>query len=160
MARLAYDGRTNVYWLTVLDDVTAPTEGEIAAGTDITSFITKDGVQPNLTTNNVDSATIAEIFDAQVVGTFGADFQLTMKRDDTNDTAWDLCVYGTAGYIVVDEFNESGTAPSAGDPVDVWPAQMHQPTPANSSSNTEKTFTESFAITAAPQFSVLVATGT
>lgn len=160
MARLAYDGRTNVYWCTTIDDPTAPTEGEIAAGTDLTAFITKDGVQPNLTTNNVDSATIAEIFDAQVVGTFGADFTLTMKRDDASDDAWDLCVYGTAGFIVVDEFNESGTLPSAGDPVDVWPAQMHQPTPANSSSNTEKTFTESFAITSAPQFSALVATGT
>lgn len=159
MARLVYEGRTNVYWATTITNPAAPTVAEIGAATDITGFITKDGVAVNINTNNVDSATIEEIFDAQVVGSYGADLQLTMFRDDTADTAWDLCVYGTNGYVVIDRFNDAGDEPLAGDVVEVWPAQMHQPAPQNSAANTQQRFIESFAVTAAPELAAVVATG-
>lgn len=157
MARLVYEGRTNVYWLTTVANTSAPTVAEITAGTELTDFVSKDGVAVNINTNNVDSATIAEVFDSQVVGSYGADLQLTMFRDDTADTAWELCVYGTSGYLVIDRFNVSGSLPAATDKVEVWAVEMHQPAPQNSAANTQQRFIEKFAVTAAPKLAAVVA---
>ena len=156
MARLVYEGRTNVYWATAVADIEAPTLAEIGAATELTGYVAKDGVAVNINTNNVDSATIAEIFDAQVVGSWGADVQLTMFRDDEDDSAYDLCVYGTNGFLIIDRINDSGTLAGIGDVVEVWPAQMHIPAMENSSSNTQQRFVESFAVTATPALDATV----
>lgn len=155
--RLVYEGRTNVYWLTTCANIAAPTAAEIAAGVALTAFVSKDGVAVNTTTNNVDSATIAEIFDAEDVGSWGASVELTMFRDATADTAWNLCVYGTAGFVVIDRFRVSGVLPIATNKVEVWPAKMHQPVPQNSAANTLQRFTEKFAITSQPNLKATVA---
>lgn len=157
MARAGYEGRTNVYWVVTIANKNAPTAAEIAAGTALTTFVTKDGVRPGMTTNNVDNATIAEIFDAQIVGSFGADFELEMFRDDTADTAWNLSVYGTNGFVVVDRQRASGTLPVATNKVEVWPAQMHQKVMQNSAANTNKRFVLKLAITSAPVLDATVA---
>jgi hypothetical protein len=157
MARQVYEGRSNVYWCTTVANKNAPTAAEIAAGVALTNFVTKDGVAVNITTNNVDSATIAETFDAQVTGSWGGEVELTMFRDNTADTAWNLCVYGTAGFIVIDRFRASGTLPVATNKVEVWPAQMHQPAPQNSAANTLLRFVEKFAVTSQPNLSATVA---
>ena len=158
MARFVYEGRTNVYWLTTIATESTPSLSEIQAGVDLTNFVAKDGVAVNINTNNVDSATIAEAFDAQVVGSWGADLQLTMFRDDSADTAWTTCVYGSNGYIVIDRFNASGTDPANDDKVEVWPAEMHQPSPMNSAANTQVRFMETFAVTSEPNLSATVTT--
>lgn len=158
MPRVVYEGKTNVYWLTTLADKNAPSESEISAGTDITDFVAKDGVAVNFTTNNVDSATIAEIFDAQLAGSFGSDLSLMMFRDDTTDTAWDLWVHGTDGFLVIDRFNDSGTLPLSGDKVEVYPAQMHTPVPENSAANTQVRFTGPLAVTSEPALKATVTT--
>lgn len=155
--RLVFEGRTNVYWLTACANIAAPTVAEITAGVALTTFVSKDGVATNATTNNVDSATIAEVFDAQVVGSWGGEVELTMFRDATADTAWNLCVYGTAGFLVIDRFRVSGVLPSATHKVEVWPAQMHQPVPENSASNALQRFVAKFAITSAPNLKATVA---
>jgi hypothetical protein len=157
MARLVYEGRTNVYWVTTISNIAAPTVAEITAGTPLTNFVAKDGVAVNTTTNNVDSATIAETFDSQIVGSWGGSVELTMFRDDSADTAWNLCVYGTNGYVVIDRFNDSGTLPIATEKVEVWPAEMHQPVPQNSAANTQQRFVEMFAVTAQPNLKATVA---
>jgi hypothetical protein len=135
----------------------APTVAEITAGTALTTFITKDGIDAPVTANNVDAAFIHETFDSQVTGSWGGEVTLTMKRDVTADTAWNLCVYGTAGFLIIDRFRNSGTLPSAGQKVEVWPAQMHQPAVVPPAANTLVTFTEKFAITSQPNLSATVA---
>lgn len=157
MARQVYEGKTNVYWATAVANKAAPTVAEITAAVALTNFVAKDGVAVNITTNNVDSATIAETFDAQVTGSWGGEVELTMFRDNTADTAWNLCVYGTAGYLIIDRFRNSGTLPSISHKVEVWPAQMHQPAPENSASNTLLRFVEKFAVTSQPNLSATVA---
>ncbi len=153
MARFVYEGNTNVYWVLSIATASNPAVSEITAGTALTNFIAKDGVAVNITTNNVDSATIAETFDAQVVGSWGAELELKMFRDNSADTAWTTCVYGSTGYIVINRFDTSGSNPSNGDKVEVWPAQMHQPSPENSASNTNVSFIEKFAIRSQPYLS-------
>lgn len=157
MARQVYEGKTNVYWATSVSSKTAPTVAEITAAVALTNFVAKDGVAVNITTNNVDSATIAETFDAEVVGSWGGEIELTMFRDNSADTAWTTCVYGTAGYLIIDRFRASGTLPSAGHKVEVFPAQMHQPSPENSAANTLLRFKEKFAVTSAPALTATVA---
>jgi len=157
MARQVHEGKFNLYWLTAVSNKAAPTVAEITAGVALTSFVTKDGVSPSINGNNVDSATIAETFDATVVGSWSADMEVTMFRDNSADTAWNLCVYGTNGFLVIDRFRTSGTLPSAGHKVEVWPAQMHQPAPSNTASNEMLKFTEKFAITSQPNLSATVA---
>jgi hypothetical protein len=160
MSRFVYEGLTNVYWLTTLATTSTPRVNELTAGVNLTNFVAKDGVAVNITTNNVDSATIAEIFDAQVVGSFGADLQLTMFRDDTTDTGWTTCVYGTNGYLVIDRFSLSGSSPTNGKKVEVWPSEMHQPSPENSGANTNVRFIEKFAVTSRPNLSATITTAT
>jgi hypothetical protein len=161
MARFVYECRTNVYWLTTIATTSTPRVNELTAGVNLTNFVAKDGVEVNINSNNVDSATIAEIFDAQVVGSYGADLQLTMFRDDgATDTAWATCVYGTNGYLVIDRFSASGSSPTNGKKVEVWPAEMHVPSPENSAANTDVRFIEKFAVTSAPYLSATVTTAT
>jgi hypothetical protein len=155
--RVVYEGRTNVYWLTVCANIAAPTVAEITAGTALTAFIAKDGVAINSAANNVPSATIAEVFDAEDVGSWGGAPELTMFRDATADTAWNLCVYLTAGFLVIDRFRTSGTLPSVGHKVEVWPVKMHQPLPQNSAANTNQRFVEKFATTSTPNLKATVA---
>jgi hypothetical protein len=157
MARQVYEGKTNVYWATTVANKAAPTVAEITAAVALTNFVAKSGVAVNITTNNVDSATIAETFDAQVTGSWGGELELTMFRDNSADTAWNLCVYGTTGYVIIDRFRNSGTLPSATNKVEVWPAQMHQPAPGNSAANELLTFVEKFAVTSQPNLSATVA---
>ncbi len=80
-----------------------------------------------------------------------------MFRDDTTDTAWNLCVYGTNGFLIIDRIRASGVLPSVANKVEVWPAQMHKPAMENSSSNTQQRFVESFAVTSTPNDGALVA---
>jgi hypothetical protein len=156
MSREVYEGRTNVYWATAVANKNAPTVAEITAAVALTNFVTKDGVAVNLATNNVDNASIAETFDAEVVGSYGAGLELTLFRD-TTDTAWNLCVYGTNGFVIIDRGNPSGTFPSVGHKVEVYPSQMHEPAMENSASNTNKRFKETFAVTSAPAQKATVA---
>jgi hypothetical protein len=153
MARLVYETQTKTFWLTTLADPAEPTVAEIAAGVAFSPFMAKDGLAVNISTNNVDSATIDDSFDAQLAGSWGADVKLTLFRDDENDDAWDACVYGTNGWLVI---SRTG-APIATSVVEVWPAQMHQPAMENSGSNAQQRFVESFAITGIPTMDAIVA---
>jgi len=157
MARQVHEGKFNLYWATAVANKNAPTVAEITAAVALTNFVTKDGFSPSINGNNVDSATIAETFDATVVGSWGADVEVTMFRDNTADTAWNLCINGTNGYLIVDRFRASGVLPSVSNKVEVWPAQMHQPAPSNTASNEMLKFTEKFAITSQPNLSATVA---
>lgn len=158
MARYVYEGKTNVYWVVTVATASTPSLSEIQAGVDLTDFVAKDGVAVNINTNNVDSATIGETFDAQIVGSWGSDLQLTMFRDDTTDTAWTTCTYGSNGYVIIDRGNASGTEPGNGDSVEVYPAQMHEPSMQNSAANTQVRFIEMFAVTGQPYQKATVTT--
>lgn len=157
MSRRVYEGTMNVYFATDVADVSAPTVTEITAAVDITCDLSKDGIAPNISTNNVDIAALCETFDATIPGSFGADFQLTGFRDDTTEALWDLAIYGTAGFLIIEYFGEPGVLPEAGDKVGVWPVTMNQKSPANSAANTAQMFTVPFNVTAQPDLDAVVA---
>lgn len=152
MAGKVYEGRHNVYWATTVANINAPTVAEITAATDLSDWVTKDGIAPNITGNTVDTGGIKDTFDAQLVGSDGADFQLTLKRGDASggltDAAWTLFVAGGShGFLIVDRDNVGGVLPGVGDKVEVYPAQAHRPAMNNSAANAQQAFVQKFAIT-------------
>lgn len=156
MARIPYETYTKVYWCTTIANKNAPTVAEITAGVALHGFITKDGINPPNSQNMIDSSTIDENFDAQGVGSWGGGaFTLKMYRDPAADTAYNLVQYGTVGYLVVGRLKN--VTPIAGDKVEVWPAQMHEPVMDNTAANEQQKFTASFAITSAPAMRATVA---
>jgi peroxiredoxin family protein len=154
----ANDGKIRVQWVpgTALT-IATPSAAAITAGTRVDTFVTKDGLTVPADQNNVDVAVLSDTFDAQVVGSFGGAIEMTGVRNDTADTFWDLCVYGTVGYIVVRRGLTSATAFASTQKVEVYPCQMHEPVPGQTGGNTVGQFTISFPVTAQPNLKAVCA---
>lgn len=155
MARIKYEGRTKIHWVTTVADQAAPTAAEISAGVDLTPFVTKDGYQPNATNNTIDTGGIDDDFNSQIQGSYGADFSLVCMRDDTADTAFTTLVRLAQGFIVVGLDSAGGIA--ATDVVEVWPAELGTPNMANSGQDTLQTFTVNAAVASPPTLDAVVA---
>lgn len=157
MARYVYDGKTRVTWATAIANKNAPTTAELNAGTSLSPFLRKDGLNINLSQNMVDNADLEDLFDAQGVGTYGGSMEMSIFRDDTADTAWNLFVYGTVGFVVVRRGIAVATAWAAAQKVEVYPAQMHEPVPMPSSANEQVAAKAALAITDTPALKATVA---
>ena len=155
MARLAYEGRVKVIFVTTIADTDAPTAAEITAGVDVTPFVTKDGVNPGTTNNRIDTAGIDSAFDSQIQGSWAAEFQLTCMRDDTTDTAWETLQRGVQGYLVVGYDSPTGIA--AADTVQVWAVELGTPVMQPSAANTNQMFVVDVAIATPPVLEATVA---
>lgn len=154
MSRLVHEGNTKVRFATSIANTSAPTVAEWNAATNLTPFITKDGVQVPSNQNMVDSANIDEVFDAQRVGSWGGGLTLTMFRDDTDESdSYDLVTYGAEGYIIISRFG----APVAGSQVEVYPVEAHEPVLANTAANEMQRFTAMFAVTSEPKMRAVMA---
>jgi hypothetical protein len=160
MARYPFDQFTNVIWVPGANgvaDISAPSVAEIAAGTDLTCFITKDGLNPGGTTNKVDDGALCNRLDAQLVGSVGYDFTLKLKRDNDSDDAWTLASWGAEGYLVIRRGVLYETAFASGQPVEVFHAQMGEPVMAPSATNTQQMFDLTLAISDANQKATVAA---
>lgn len=158
MSRYAFDAFTRVGWATSIASIAAPTTAELNAGTDLSGFLTKDGLKTPDQQNLVDVAALNSNFDAEAVGTFGGSILLKMFRDnDGTDAAWNLCVYATAGFLIVRRGIAVATAWTAAQKVEVYPAQMHQPVVIPSARNEATKFTEMLAVTSTPNLKATVA---
>ena len=154
------DGKIRVSWVaTGITNIAAPTVAQLNAGTRIDLYITKDGLTVPADQNNVDVAVLSDTFDAQTVGSFGGAIEITGVRDDTpaSDTFWNLCVYGTTGWLVIRRGPSAATAWTAAQKVEVYPAIMHQPVPAQTGGNTMGQFTVQFPVTTQPELKATVA---
>ena len=157
MSNYIHEGMTKVAWVVTLSSVSAPSAAQLTAGTDITTFITKDGLNISLTQNNVENTSLAETFDSQLVGSWGGDPSITFKRNNASDTAWDLFEWGAVGFLVVRRGVLFSTAFAAAQKVEVYPAQAHEPVPNNTAANAQSTATVKFAITAQPDLHAVAA---
>lgn len=157
MSQTTYEGKTKVYFCPSIADTEAPTLAEIAAGTNFSPAVVKDGISFPSGQNMVDSATINEVFDSQRVGSWGgAPLGLTMQRDDEDETdTYDFIQYGLEGFIVILPFTPA--APQAGDKCSVWPVEAHEPTLQNPAANTMQRFNATFAVTSEPAMRAVVA---
>ncbi|MCB0966277.1 MAG: hypothetical protein KDB37_05530 [Ilumatobacter sp.] len=155
MSRTVSDGILQVHWLPAVSSAAAPTVAEIAAGTDLTPYLTPDGVNFPLTQNMVDNFGIADTFDGQRIGTWGSSNpNLKMFRDDTDEAdTFEGIARGDEGFVLISRFG----APSATARVEVWPAQAGTPLPNPPARNENQSYTQGFAITSAPNLFAVVA---
>lgn len=142
-----HEQNTRVVWVPTIANTATPTTTELSGGTDITTYLTKDGLETPADQNMVDNAGLDENFDAQGVGSYGGAITIKCFRT-TTDAAWDLFSYGTEGFLVVGRDSAGGIA--ATDVVEVYPAQMHQPVMMATAGNERQKFTARLAVTAAP----------
>lgn len=160
MARYANDGMLAVWHVTTIANTAAPTVAEINAGTKLSPHMTKDGIRVPSNQNMVDDSNLEDVFDAQVVGSWGGPISFTAKRNNASsgtDTVWNLITYGLAGYAVVRRGIASATAVAASQPVEVYPVQYHHPVMQDPATNEQARFTCTAAVTATPQIKATVA---
>ena len=160
MTRWANDGMIRVHHVPTVANKAAPTVAEINAGTDLTPHMTKDGLQVPSGQNMVDDSNLNEVYDAQLVGSFGGPISMTLKRNNASggtDTAWNLIVYGLSGYLVVRRGITWATAFAAGQAVEVYPTQYHEPVMAQTATNEQGRFTAQAACTSSPNLKAVTA---
>lgn len=158
MARYAHDGNTKVAYVATIADTSAPTVAELDAGTELSSFIPKDGLTVPAEQNNVPDDALADTFDGQIPGTFGGVISGTMKRDNDTDTAWDLIEHGLEGYIVVRRGSASSDAWAESDEVEVYPGAFHEPVMQQTATNVQARFSYSFPVSSpGPELKAVVA---
>lgn len=146
MARLVFEENYKVYWLDAAPaDPAAPTVAEITAGTDVTSFIPKDGFAPGVTNNRVSAGDLSTAFDAEIMGSHGAQLQVTAFMDDGTNTAFDTFgVRGATGCFVA---IWDGGGPVASSKAFVWPyVESGTPSLPTTAANERQTFTAEFAV--------------
>lgn len=159
MAKYANDGMIRADYTLTIANKAAPTVAELGAGVPLTVWITKDGLTVPSGQNFVDDSSLAETFDAQVVGSFGGPVAMTMKRDGipANDTAWNLIVYGLLGYVVVRRGVTTATAWTIGQKAEVYPVMFHEPVPQQTASNEQGRFNAQAAVTSQPNLKATIA---
>lgn len=142
MARYPYEEFTTVVVVPSVADLTAPTTTEIAAGTDITCFLTKDGLTPNVSTSEIDAGTLCNRLEAKTPGSVSASPTLKGYRDNEvdGDTFWDLVVWSDPAVIVVRRGVQYGTSFANGQAVEVYKGQWGEPQIGNSAANADTTF--------------------
>lgn len=144
MPRYTFDGNTKVIWATVANK-DFPAQSELAAGVDLSCFLTGDGLNINFSENSVDDSALCEPFDATLPGTYGVSPELTLRRHNDAggdvDTAWDtFSTRGETGSLVVRLGEDSDTAMTTGDKVMVFPGTVGIRRPAPSARNTNVSF--------------------
>jgi hypothetical protein len=160
MARLQSTGQLRASFVPTISNIAAPTTTEIAAGTDLTPRLKRDGITTPKSGKAADVSDISTGFDKQAPGTYGGD-AMTIKayRDSTgaSDTVWTTLVppssslpNGTAGYIVIRRFGGSTTAFASADKVEVWPVSVISREMDPPAANEGQSTTIMLAVTAEP----------
>lgn len=126
MARQTPDGLLKVHWVPTIANTAAPTVAELAAGTDLTPFLTPAGINLPDEGTEADSSDLSSERDKSVPSTIGGNPEAEFWRDDTTDTAWTTLARGTSGYLLVAIFGGTGTdaALIATDTCDVWTVRV------------------------------------
>lgn len=157
MSKYVHEGMTKVSWVPTIASIAAPTAAELTAGTDITTLLTKDGLNISLNQNFVDNSGLHETFDSQLIGSWSGTVELTFKRDNATDTAWDLWEHGEVGYLVVRRGEAYDGAFAASDKVEVYPGQVGTARPNATAANAQATATVGMAITSEPDLHAVAA---
>lgn len=154
MSRLVYDGKVQFHWIpkaVAIADLSAITLAELDAGTEITDFVPKDGLKIGTSNDRVDAGSIATVFKAESMGTYGAQPSLTCFLDDdpAENDAWtlfkDRLVEGT---LVVLPFVGEGNVPDNGEVARVFPdLESGLPILPDPATNERQKFTVEFAMT-------------
>lgn len=158
MARLVFDSNYKVYKLAAAPaDTSAPTTAEISAGTDITSFIPKDGFKSGVSNNRVSGGSLNELFMDESMGTWSSQLSVDYYLDKVtaNNTAHStIGVQGATGAIVA-VWDGGGNV--NGSKCYVWPdIEAGCPVIADTAENARQKATAEFAVRREPDFHAVI----
>jgi hypothetical protein len=159
MARQPSTGKIRVQFVPTISAVAAPTTTELNAGTDLTPFMTPDGLNTPLNGSTIDVQAANDRYKATAPGSYGGD-PITFKgyRDDTTDTAYTTLARDTTGYIVVRRFAAtSGAAFASAQKVEVWPVTVISCNPMQTADNEAQKFEATMSVQPAPTLTATVA---
>jgi len=156
MSQVVFDAVTHVYFVRDTDggieDINEPELSEIAAGEDITEYVTKDGLSFGATNNRVPVGSLATLFAGELMGTYGYQVSLKCFKDDDDDVAWELFTHKARGYLVVCPFGAAGNGAEAY----VFDVECGQRELQNSAENERQTFVVPFAVPTTPALDAVV----
>ena len=157
MSRVIADGEVLILEVATIADTTAPTQGELLAGTDITPF-TQSADTPE-EGNRVNAGDLSTAFRITAPGKFGGDMTMEIHRGTValDDTAYDLFPRDTVTNIVIRRFGGSGVAAATADVVQVYPVRVVSRSPHPLDEESLQMVSVDFATTAAPDIDVVVA---
>ena len=133
------DGYTTVWWVTTLSSTTTPTATQITAGVNLTSYITKDGLDVSPDQDTVDTTSLNSLTETEDLGMAKVDMSLTMKRQST-DTAWTTFASNPSGYLVIRRGVANGTAATAAQKCEVYTARASNRIPLKPAKNEVEKF--------------------
>ena len=159
MSRAVFDENSQIRLLAAVPAAkSAPTVAEVTGGTDLTPFVTKDGLKYGVSNNRVAAGDISTSYTSEGMGTWMmGGTSLTCYLDDDSNTAWDALQRGTTGAVVILPFAGADATPAAGDHAYVIPCEFGQPLPQDSAENEHQKFVAEFAVTEEPDLDATVA---
>lgn len=136
---VAADGNIRVAWCTTLT-TSAPTAVQCTAGTDLSFYLTPDGLQPGVDQQEVTDDRLADAQTFEIPGrykfTLGSLRYVFNPTSTPDNAAYTALAINSAGFIVVRWGLPAATAFAASQKIDIWPAtvgaQVKQPPEANS----------------------------
>src|SRR4029453_11987002 len=110
MSVVIMDGRARVYWLTACANIALPTVAELNAGTDLTGYITPDGLDISMSTGKVNVGNVGSTYTTNRAGRPEPDLSVTYHHDTPTDTPWTLVLYRATGFLAVRKGLDKTTA--------------------------------------------------
>ena len=163
MARITPDTYTKIWAVNSIASLSAPTIGEINAGTELTPFLTPAGLDTPEEGTDADVSSIASARDFSIPATIGGDITGEFYRDDgtgtTSDDAWVAIPRLQDTHLVIARFGGTGTdnAIIATDTVEVWQVRVSQRSNSRITRGEALRFTSTFALSADPELAATVA---
>lgn len=139
MSDRTVDGNTTVWWVTTLSSTTSPTATQIAAGVNLTGYITKDGLDVSPDQDTIDTTALNSLTETEDLGMAKVDMALTMKRQST-DTAWTTFASNPYGYLVIRRGVANSTAATAAQKCEVYTARASNRIPIKPAKNEVEKF--------------------
>lgn len=129
MSDLLGDGNVKVTFCLTIADISAPTAGELNAGVDLQTVITKDGLGISPEQAAVDNTALASRDETEDAGSVKYSIELTVKiqEDDDDNIGWNTLVDRQLGYLAVRRNRAHEEDWASGDVVEVYPVRCGRP---------------------------------
>jgi len=164
MSVVIMDGRVRCVWMTACANIALPTVAELNAGTDLTDYITPDGLDIGMATGKVNVGNVGSTFTLERVGRRSPSIALTLHHNSPTDTPWTLLVYRALGFFAVRKGIDKATAWTIGQgtggstgEVSVYPVECGADAPVKPAPDTSWDFTVDLTIYLDPNTRAVVA---
>ncbi|MBB3666397.1 MULTISPECIES: phage tail tube protein [Prauserella salsuginis group] len=160
MSDIITDGKTKVWEVPAIADVTAPTVTELDAGQQLENRMTPDGLagfEPE--TADVDNTALSSTFDTRLPGRASwSNTQLILKKQSGTDEVYDTLVRDYDTHIVVRRGTNASDAWAADDEVEVYPVRCGQVSNNPPEANSVQRYTVPVKVTGDPEIRAVVTT--